>query len=808
DDMPRTMKLAAGDAWEGTYTYTTSLKVGYHTFYFEFIGGGGAGTVWLPYQYDTPPYYYGPTVLSDERTESWPMFRHDPDHSGGSPVMATTTPTLNWSFIAGGYILSSPVVDANNTAYFGSLDGNVYAMNTDGSVKWAASTGDYISCTPAVGEDGSLYIGSGDHYFYCFDNEGALNWSYKTGGVIDSSPVIGIDGNIYFGCNDCYLYSMTADGELRWRFGTDSWVTSSPAIWYDGTVFFGSDDHYLYAVRHDGNARWSFDTKDVITSSPTVGPNETIYVGSGNQMLAINPDGTLKWRVTSDKIFRSSPALSQDGVLYVGSYDHNLYALNAETGEVNWTYVANNIIHSSPAIDGDGNVLIGSHDGNLYCVGKDGTLLWRFYDPARPGYGFDVHTSPAIGPDGSVYFGSEEKFYALKDLPMNNTAPTLSDASYGPSGRSSARYTFMIHYYDQELEPPSVAKVIVDDAEFALTLHSGDPANGYYAATIKLTPGEHTHHYLFADTMNKVARFPAVGEINGPEIEDNSQTTVPSTRSASPTVWMAGYCGTHISERLGGRLHVVAYCTDPDNDIARVDFCRWGTPIEQLYDEGETQDGLAGDGIYACFIDVEPGYLDLKAGKHLFEVVATDADGNTSNVWPYVTVDDYVDVAAPAGIGMAKRGLLAGAANSSPAAKGVKPTETLSLNIQNYILDAIRGVSGRNIGPEPEILLAGFGNCKINGDSGGKLFVNVIASDPDGLSDIASVEARRSEYDPGELGFADAALAELTSDGQRGYYGLDCSISGGDRGYHLVEVQATDKDGNVSEFFPYLVVSE
>ncbi|MBN2208477.1 MAG: PQQ-binding-like beta-propeller repeat protein [Candidatus Coatesbacteria bacterium] len=811
DNLPRNMTLVAGDPWGGTYSYATSLKVGYHTFYFRFEGGGGAGTVWLPEQGEVPPYFYGPTVLSEERAENWPMFRHDPNHSGSSPVVATSAPMLNWSFIAGGFVISSPVVDAENTVYFGCYDGNVYAINTDGTVKWAVSTGDYVASTPALAEDGSLYIGSGDHYFYSFDHEGALNWSYKTGGVVDSSPVIGIDGNIYFGCNDSYLYSMTPEGELRWRFNTGSWVTSSPAIWFDGTVFFGSDDRNLYAVRHDGNLRWSYNTGDVITSSPVVGPDETVYLGAGYQILAVNSNGTLKWRVGADNVVHSSPALSQDGVLYVGSYDHKLYSLDADTGTINWTYAANNIIHTSPAIDGNGNVLFGSHDGNLYCVGKDGTLKWRFYDPVRPGYGFDVHSSPAIGPDGSVYFGSEEKLYALKELPAYNTAPTLSDATYRPSGKGLTRYEFKIHYFDKELEPPSVAKVVVDDAAYALSHSSGEAANGYYATTIMLTPGQHSHYYFFADGASKTATYPAVGAIDGPFIEEGPQGTTPSARSVPPIVWMAGYFGSHISARLGGKLHVVAYCTDPDDDIARVDLCYKGEPLVPLLDDGQSQDGLAGDGIYACFREVAPGPA-LQARLYLLEVIATDADGNMSNVWPYVTVDDYPQLDLPGFRsltgGSTSLGGVSGIGSSSAMVGAQPPAPRLSLNLQNYILDSIRGVSSRSVGPEPEILLAGFGNCRINQDGGGTVFLNAIVNDPDGLSDITLVEAKKSVYNEGDFGFENVELDSLTGDGQRAYYGAICRIAGGERGHHLIEIQALDENGNRSTFFPYLTVVE
>ena len=267
------------------------------------------------------------------------------------------------------------------------------------------------------------------------------------------------------------------------------------------------------------------------------------------------------------------------------------------------------------------------------------------------------------------------------------------------------------------------------------------------------------------------------------------------------SVWMAGYFGSHVSQRLGGKLHVVAYCTDPDDDIARVELCYDGEPLVPLNDDGQSQDGLAGDGVYGCFVDVEPGY---PAGCYLLEVVATDAEGNTSNVWPYVTIDDYPRFDLPGLAGVSS----AAVSNSEVMPVGGKPASNLSLNLQNYILDSIRGVTSRDVGPEPEILMAGYGNCKIDQNTGGTLFLNVIVNDPDGLSNIASVEAHRSLQDHGDFSFGGVELSRLTADGQRGYYGANCHIAGGERGHHLIEVQVADKDGNYSTFFPYLVVTQ
>ena len=60
---------------------------------------------------------------------------------------------------------SSPV-SANGAVYFGSVDKNVYSVETKkGKLRWAFETGGPIASSGAL-LDGVLYIGSTDHYLY------------------------------------------------------------------------------------------------------------------------------------------------------------------------------------------------------------------------------------------------------------------------------------------------------------------------------------------------------------------------------------------------------------------------------------------------------------------------------------------------------------------------------------------------------------------------------------------------------------------------------------------------------------------
>jgi eukaryotic-like serine/threonine-protein kinase len=274
--------------------------------------------------------------------------------------------------------LSSPVV-WNGAVYFGSGDGNIYALSTEaGVLKWKFKTGDVVHASPAIA-DGTLFIGSWDSYFYALDAAtGQERWRFKTGEDEEIHNQVGIqssaavaDGMVYFGCRDSHLYALDAHtGEKKWAFsGNGSWVISSPAV-KDGKVYFDTSDTSLVmeadaktgAVLHSTTLNHWY-----LYSSPAIAGG-TMYVGSTQgKLVAIdlasyspawtfetdgmkqhgptytNPDGT----PNQEKIFRSDfyddmvggvdRVMSMGSILgapvvvgnevYFGSADGNVYAL-------------------------------------------------------------------------------------------------------------------------------------------------------------------------------------------------------------------------------------------------------------------------------------------------------------------------------------------------------------------------------------------------------------------------------------------------------------------------------------------------
>ena len=105
------------------------------------------------------------------------MFRGDPAHSGATKEAAPRQfHRVKWKFPTGDRIMSSPVWE-NKVLYFGSDDGNIYAVDSEtGRQIWKRTTGGPAPGTPAVA-NGMVYAGSYDGKFYALNaRTGAIKW--------------------------------------------------------------------------------------------------------------------------------------------------------------------------------------------------------------------------------------------------------------------------------------------------------------------------------------------------------------------------------------------------------------------------------------------------------------------------------------------------------------------------------------------------------------------------------------------------------------------------------------------------------
>ena len=268
-----------------------------------------------------------------------------------------------------------------------------------------------------------------------------VKWRFQTKGQIFSSPTFNA-GVVFIGSGDHRLYAVRAsDGSELWHFATKGAVNSSPAI-SNGTVYFSSRDGNVYAVGEaDGSEKWRFPTGgerrfsapgihglqpraelmpdpfDVFLSSPAVW-NGTVYIGSGDHnVYAIDAQtGRLHWRFATGNVVHASPAIAS-GIVYIGSWDRYLYALDAQTGRLRWKFatgddrnIYNQVGIASSAAVADGIVYFGCRDGHFYALdARTGALRWK-----RDEHGSWVIGSPAVD-DGLVFYttSDERRFFGV-----------------------------------------------------------------------------------------------------------------------------------------------------------------------------------------------------------------------------------------------------------------------------------------------------------------------------------------------------------------------------------------------------------
>ena len=273
--------------------------------------------------------------------------------------------------------LSSPVV-ANGTVYFGSGDGNVYALDSaTGDLLWKFKTGDVVHASPALA-DGVLFFGSWDSYFYAVDAAtGTEKWRFHGGEDptihnqvgFQSSPAV-MNGTVYTGCRDSNLYALdAATGKEKWRVFNDlSWVITSPAV-ADGKVFFGTSDSSLYRVvdANSGKPIVRQQEKAFMFSSPVVG-SDVVFIGVLNGTLEARDlkTGDLLWD------FKVEKSNQNDGWVLTGDRKFNVpFLFHSNWREAPLLATDQQIrvggIYSSPLVV-NGVVYFGSADGSVYAL--------------------------------------------------------------------------------------------------------------------------------------------------------------------------------------------------------------------------------------------------------------------------------------------------------------------------------------------------------------------------------------------------------------------------------------------------------
>jgi outer membrane protein assembly factor BamB len=223
-------------------------------------------------------------------------------------------------------------------------------------IKWKLSLGlgesESAVFNPPIVKGGTIYFGSADGNFYALDiKSGYMRWVFKSKGIINSVPFADED-RVYFGSNDGRVYAVSLkDGRQVWSYQTESTVQSN-IVRYQDSVVFTSDAGSTYFLTPNGelkhripNPVWHYDSfqfsNNVMYFAP--GPLQQPYSLGAYDFRT----KSYLWLLNTASIgatWYSFPALSSKLLflgtcsIYADSWNLGYYAYDRETGELVWRY--------------------------------------------------------------------------------------------------------------------------------------------------------------------------------------------------------------------------------------------------------------------------------------------------------------------------------------------------------------------------------------------------------------------------------------------------------------------------------------
>jgi len=265
------------------------------------------------------------------------------------------------------------------------------------------------------------------------------------------SPLTLVNRILYFGCDDGTITALDVRSkQVRWQYKTDGRVRSAVTVARDA-VLAASDDGFVYALElSSGVLLWGVDVARTAASRvlPATGPpyeydylqsspvyaDGMVFVGSPDgQLYAIDAEvGEVRWRFRTAGKVRSTPVV-HDGTVYFGSWDGHVYAVDTTSGKAKWHYDTGGIVQGSPTIS-QGRLYVGSRAASLFALDiNTGRLAWQHHFAD----GSWVESSPVVE-EGVLYVGTSD---ALKLLALAaDTGEALWQFDTGGWSWSTPRY--------------------------------------------------------------------------------------------------------------------------------------------------------------------------------------------------------------------------------------------------------------------------------------------------------------------------------------------------------------------------------
>jgi len=383
------------------------------------------------------------------RNTDWVQFRGE----GGRGVsLSSINPPLGlkWkiNLQSGEEIIRSlnPPVVIGDTIYFGSDDGNFYALDVEsGYMRWVFKSGAEINSIPYADKE-QVYFGCKDGKLYALSREtGQEMWTFQARNQINSQVQRHGDYIIFVGDSDA-IYFLSPEGEEQFNIYNPGWLNYTFLV-ADDILYMGTGPSVDLVGPYDIRKKeflWFLDYYEIeaVWYSFSAVRGDLLYMGTadiyGGMHLGYHAynrhTGEVVWRQFRDGILNfnnfedewnyfwrnvdvldfMAPTVWRDLVIFSGG-DCTARAFDAGTGETRWETIFNSPVSSAPTL-ANGRVYFGL-TGNgfsppqLVCISaRDGRLLWQMETDGS------ILSAPVIAGKRVIFGTDKSVFYVLEEV--------------------------------------------------------------------------------------------------------------------------------------------------------------------------------------------------------------------------------------------------------------------------------------------------------------------------------------------------------------------------------------------------------
>lgn len=342
--------------------------------------------------------------------------------------------------------LNPPVV-MGDTIYFGSDDGNFYALDVEsGYMRWVFKSGAEINSIPYADRE-QVYFGSKDGKLYALSREtGQEVWNFPVQSQINSQVQRYGDYIIFVGDADA-VYFLSPDGKEQFQIHNPGWYNftfllsddvmyfaTGPVVEQVGPFDINERKFLWFLPYHEIDARW-YSFCAIRGDLLFFGTADVYYGSSSLGFYAINRhSGRIAWQQQREGLFNNydfddelvfffrnielldfmAPVVWKDLVIWTGG-DCAARAFNAATGLPRWEQKFNTPISSAPTLAA-GRVYFGTlgddyNPPQLVCISaRDGRVLWQMETEGS------ILSAPVIAGKRIIFGTDESVFYVLEQV--------------------------------------------------------------------------------------------------------------------------------------------------------------------------------------------------------------------------------------------------------------------------------------------------------------------------------------------------------------------------------------------------------